>query len=688
LPYSLPVTYWKFRKPNSLRAPGPSRDWLDLSTLLVRCVGLGWIALSLLVMAGWISESVALTQGVPGFPSTKFNSALCLMLLGIAAWSGFGRGDAPLPYRVTFGLCALTLTLIGVILLQYPLERSLGIDEWLVRDPYSPEDAWPGRIRPAAGLGLGLVALACMLGAHPNQTPLKNRLLCLIAILTAWIGLQALIQIPLHLISGLPIDSLLNFGLYTALALLAMGSVLFLRGLASPLQNRHQRLFWLPLLAFMITLSIPVHLAKMLSDQQFAQDRQATHIASERIVTNIRRGVDQPVLALRRMAERAPIYMQRMQREAWAEDARHHLRDFPALRTIAMVGPDHAVLKQAPDSELVGPGSRLDFEPVRRDASERAFAKRGPQLSSAIELFEGFLGTVIVVPVFRSEQHLGSILASAQFTHLLETALEGVAGNYEVRVLEGERQIFGRISAVPQAPSALLVQSTLDLHGARWQVDVWPGAGAPGSAPSPLPSMVLIAGALTALLIALVLRMALVARWQRRAAEKSFASAQRAEEAMRASHERFEAVAHATSDAIWDWDLISNTIWWSESFETLFGFMRSQLERTSSSWTSRIHPDDRKRVTTGIYGAIERGDSHWRDEYRFALASGGWADVSDRGMIIHEGGRADGRAVRMVGGMSDITARKATERALRDRDRFFEVSLELLTIATPAGAVL
>ena len=44
-----------------------------------------------------------------------------------------------------------------------------------------------------------------------------------------------------------------------------------------------------------------------------------------------------------------------------------------------------------------------------------------------------------------------------------------------------------------------------------------------------------------------------------------------AEEAIRASNDRFRIVTKATNDAVWDWDLSTNKVWWNEGVLTLFG---------------------------------------------------------------------------------------------------------------------
>jgi PAS domain S-box-containing protein len=115
---------------------------------------------------------------------------------------------------------------------------------------------------------------------------------------------------------------------------------------------------------------------------------------------------------------------------------------------------------------------------------------------------------------------------------------------------------------------------------------------------------------------------------------------------------RFQLIASATSDAIWDWDYASGDLWWSDSFYTLFGYTRADFSGTLDAWSDAIHPEDRERVAGSLARAREEGHERWKEEYRFRRRDGTYAHVIDRGCAV----RDDlGKIHRMVGGMSDIT---------------------------------
>jgi diguanylate cyclase (GGDEF)-like protein/PAS domain S-box-containing protein len=136
----------------------------------------------------------------------------------------------------------------------------------------------------------------------------------------------------------------------------------------------------------------------------------------------------------------------------------------------------------------------------------------------------------------------------------------------------------------------------------------------------------------------------------------------RDEERLRESHARFEIVSRATNDVVWDWNLVTDEIWWNENFQELFGYEPGEIGSHIDSWTSRIHLEDLARVKTEIAATIERGDKSWAGEYRFRRKDGGYADVYDRGLLIHDD---QGRPVRMIGAMMDISERKRAESRMR-----------------------
>ncbi|MDZ7680473.1 MAG: PAS domain S-box protein [Fodinibius sp.] len=127
------------------------------------------------------------------------------------------------------------------------------------------------------------------------------------------------------------------------------------------------------------------------------------------------------------------------------------------------------------------------------------------------------------------------------------------------------------------------------------------------------------------------------------------------------SLERYHYATKATYDAIWDWDLTDDTLYWGEGFETLFGYDLETLSSDISSWTSHIHPDDRDWVYQSIKKAIAGTEQHWTEEYRYLNADGNYSIVEDRGYIIRN---SENEATRMIGAMRDVTERRELKNLL------------------------
>jgi PAS domain S-box-containing protein len=143
----------------------------------------------------------------------------------------------------------------------------------------------------------------------------------------------------------------------------------------------------------------------------------------------------------------------------------------------------------------------------------------------------------------------------------------------------------------------------------------------------------------------------------------------RSEDALRRSEERFRLVTRATQDAVRDWDVCTNAVWWSDALSTLFGYDPAAVEPTFDWWVSRIHPEDVPAVLDGAWDVRTGTSDDWIAEYRFRRADGRYATVEDRGFVLRD---EHGRPFRVLGAMSDVTIeRTAAEerRALLERER-------------------
>ena len=133
-------------------------------------------------------------------------------------------------------------------------------------------------------------------------------------------------------------------------------------------------------------------------------------------------------------------------------------------------------------------------------------------------------------------------------------------------------------------------------------------------------------------------------------------------EEIKAYNERYDIVAKATSDTIWDWKIQEDDFIWNKGIQGVFGYKKEDIGKTSKWWFDRIHPEDSIKMSIKLYSFIEQKTEKWQDEYRFKCADGTYKYVFDRGFLVKD---EEGNAIRMIGAMQDVTRQKEEEQRLK-----------------------
>jgi len=146
------------------------------------------------------------------------------------------------------------------------------------------------------------------------------------------------------------------------------------------------------------------------------------------------------------------------------------------------------------------------------------------------------------------------------------------------------------------------------------------------------------------------------------------------DETLRRNAERLKLAAEAARLGYWDWDIVSDSIAWSESLGRISGTSPEAFGVTLENFLALVHPDDRESVNGAVRLAVARG-TPYEAEFRMARPDGSYRWCLTKGQASYD---RDGRAVRMSGIDVDVTARKEAEERLRRSEERFRASVDTL----------
>lgn len=160
------------------------------------------------------------------------------------------------------------------------------------------------------------------------------------------------------------------------------------------------------------------------------------------------------------------------------------------------------------------------------------------------------------------------------------------------------------------------------------------------------------------------------------ALRKQIAERKRTEEALSRSEERYALAQRVANIGSWDWDIQTGALYWSDRIEPMFGFERGKFGATYEAFLECVHPRDRQFVEDAVNASVAEG-ADYAIEHRIVWPDGTVRWVSETGDVMR--GR-DGRALRMVGIVQDITARRQAGQALRQAKEVAESLGDVLAI--------
>jgi PAS domain S-box-containing protein len=134
------------------------------------------------------------------------------------------------------------------------------------------------------------------------------------------------------------------------------------------------------------------------------------------------------------------------------------------------------------------------------------------------------------------------------------------------------------------------------------------------------------------------------------------------EKALRESEARWNFALEGSGDGVWDWNALTDEVFFSKQWKEMFGYSDGEIGNTLSEWDKRVHPDDKAQCYADLEKHFTGITEIYMNEHRVLCKDGSYKWIFDRGKVVNW--QPDGRPLRVIGTHTDISGRKKTEQSL------------------------
>ncbi|MFS2318417.1 ATP-binding protein [Maricaulis sp. D1M11] len=365
----------------------------------------------------------------------------------------------------------------------------------------------------------------------------------------------------------------------------------------------------------------------------------------------------------------------------WRVDANSLVTSRPEIRAISWADDRFRVRwTQTSNGASGARGIDLRYEERRADAVERAVATRTSQTTHAVTLFDGQTGFLAFYPIFIDDTHQGTLVSVHELQALMDLVVHpDIAPLAQITLHETGQVVY---SEADTARGTLAIERIIEFPGSVWILEARPTRQLYRQEHSAVPLILVLMGCVTSIAAGFAVYALQRARARR---DRLMKEKEAALEELQTSEERFSLAVQGSADGIWDWNIETGDTFFSPRFKSLLGYETDRFGAHITAFEEAIHPDENAHINRRLGAHLKHG-GEFDEHCRLRCADGRFRWFRLRGTAV----RANGRAVRMAGSISDITdlvdARTQAEEANTLKSEFLaNMSHE---IRTPMNGIL
>jgi len=320
---------------------------------------------------------------------------------------------------------------------------------------------------------------------------------------------------------------------------------------SAEMRSARQRAVWLPAMAAMALVAVTLFAWQQASRQEAALRNETAALGLERALREIRMSVAARAEGLAFVASALRQAAPSARTEVLQREGRLFGRDHPGMVEVILVGPDRRVVaaQVIERAEQVEPGINAAFDAARRDAYRDAESRNRVVFLGPLDVSrDRGPGYLLVVPVdLDGQRHF--VASSGRFAPIADAAVDSLPDGAEVEIFAGGRPVVRRLAAPGSTLSAQSLSAETDVLRTTWGIAMR-SVVKDGDDPPPLSRMILAAGIMLALLVAIALRLAAVARERELAATGAARAQLAAQQALAASRAEAARVLDSMVEAV------------------------------------------------------------------------------------------------------------------------------------------